>query len=202
MLLWVLRMLFRITAPHHTRPLARKYCRADYAPGRAPAQNARSTASFRKVPPCTTMCSPRSSAEAARITLYNRILYHADGQARRNILHAVAPSFCACLTDEFINTVQREPRSTGRSANKPSFGKVQQSNTPARWRRSAKKSRSQKNRPHSRKYYRSRRLRILKHFISCPPMSIIKSTSGRKCFGRRKMSDGFHQPVIDTEMHF
>ncbi len=24
-----------------------------------------------------------------------------------------APSFCACLTDEFMNTVQREPRSTG-----------------------------------------------------------------------------------------
>ena len=30
---------------------------------------ARSTASFRKVPPWTTMCSPRSSAEAARMTL-------------------------------------------------------------------------------------------------------------------------------------
>ena len=24
-----------------------------------------------------------------------------------------APSFCACLTEEFMNTVQREPRSTG-----------------------------------------------------------------------------------------
>ena len=27
----------------------------------------------------------------------------------------LAPSFCACLTLEFINTVQRVPRSTGRS---------------------------------------------------------------------------------------
>ena len=31
----------------------------------------------------------------------------------------VAPSFCACLTLLFINTVQREPKSTGFSANKP-----------------------------------------------------------------------------------
>ena len=30
---------------------------------------ARRTASLWKVPPCTTMCLPRSSAEAARITL-------------------------------------------------------------------------------------------------------------------------------------
>ena len=33
----------------------------------------------------------------------------------------IAPSFCACLTDEFMNTVQREPRSTGCSANNPNF---------------------------------------------------------------------------------
>ena len=33
----------------------------------------------------------------------------------------VAPSFWACLTEEFINTVHRVPRSTGRSAKRPSF---------------------------------------------------------------------------------
>ena len=31
----------------------------------------------------------------------------------------LAPSFWACLTELFINTVQRLPRSTGRSANRP-----------------------------------------------------------------------------------
>ena len=35
----------------------------------------------------------------------------------------LAPSFCACLTEEFMNTVQREPRSTGVRANRPSFAK-------------------------------------------------------------------------------
>ncbi len=32
-----------------------------------------------------------------------------------------APSFWACLTLEFMNTVQRLPRSTGLSANRASF---------------------------------------------------------------------------------
>ena len=35
-----------------------------------------------------------------------------------------APSFWACLTEEFMNTVQREPRSTGCSAIRPSFEKA------------------------------------------------------------------------------
>ena len=33
----------------------------------------------------------------------------------------LAPSFWACLTLEFMKTVHRLPRSTGRSANRPSF---------------------------------------------------------------------------------
>ena len=32
----------------------------------------------------------------------------------------VAPSFCDCLTEEFMNTVQREPRFTGAVLCKPS----------------------------------------------------------------------------------
>ena len=32
-----------------------------------------------------------------------------------------APSFCACLTEEFINTVQRDPRSIGVSDSSPSL---------------------------------------------------------------------------------
>ena len=34
-----------------------------------------------------------------------------------------APSFCACFTEEFIKTVQREPRSTGCSARQPQLRK-------------------------------------------------------------------------------
>ena len=35
----------------------------------------------------------------------------------------LAPSFCACLTLEFIKTVHRLPRSTGARANSPSLAK-------------------------------------------------------------------------------
>ena len=35
----------------------------------------------------------------------------------------VAPSFCACFTLEFINTVQRVPRSIGFLAKRASFAK-------------------------------------------------------------------------------
>ena len=39
------------------------------------------------------------------------------------ISETVAPSFCACLTEEFMNTVQRVPSSTGAWANRPSLAK-------------------------------------------------------------------------------
>ena len=35
----------------------------------------------------------------------------------------LAPSFWACFTEEFMNTVQREPRLTGFSVNRPSLAK-------------------------------------------------------------------------------
>ena len=84
--------------------------------------NARSTASFRNVPPCTTICLPSESASAARITLYSAFLT-TDIDSQAEMLSIVAPSFCACFTDEFMNTVQREPRSTGALANSPSRAK-------------------------------------------------------------------------------
>ncbi len=52
--------------------------------------------------------------------LVQRVLDNADGQTGGDA-STVAPSFCACFTEEFMNTVQREPRSMGRSANRPSF---------------------------------------------------------------------------------
>ena len=39
------------------------------------------------------------------------------------ISSTVAPSFCACLTELFINTVHLEPRSTGLFAKFPNFAK-------------------------------------------------------------------------------
>ena len=38
-----------------------------------------------------------------------------------------APSFCACLTEEFMNTVQRLPRSTGCSASRLIAAKLRMS---------------------------------------------------------------------------
>ena len=56
----------------------------------------------------------------ARMTLYSAFLTTLI-ERPAEMFSTVAPSFCACLTEEFMNTVQREPRSTGRSAKRPSF---------------------------------------------------------------------------------
>ena len=65
------------------------------------------------------MLRPSSSGLDARMTLYNAFL--TTEMDRPALIFSIeAPSFCACLTDEFINTVQRLPRSTGLSANRPS----------------------------------------------------------------------------------
>ena len=79
---------------------------------------ARSTASFRKVPPCTTMLRPSSSGELARMTLYSAFFTTlTDRPAEMSSM--VAPSFWLCLTEEFMNTVQRVPRSTGAFERRP-----------------------------------------------------------------------------------
>ena len=83
---------------------------------------ARSTASFKKVPPCTTMWSPRLRASTTRMTLY-RAFFTTLVERPAEIFSMEAPSFWACFTEEFINTVQREPRSTGLSAKRPSLAK-------------------------------------------------------------------------------
>ena len=71
-----------------------------------------STASERKVPPWTTMCSPRSSVFLILITFCMAFLI--TEYARPAAMSAgSAPSFWACFTFEFMKTVQREPRSTG-----------------------------------------------------------------------------------------
>ena len=44
-----------------------------------------------------------------------------DEESPAEISSTEAPSFCACFTDEFMNTVHLEPSSTGAFANKPSL---------------------------------------------------------------------------------
>ena len=56
-----------------------------------------------------------------------RSLTGKDKEKPAEISGTEAPSFCACFTLEFINTVQRVPRSIGCSANRAAFAK---SSTP------------------------------------------------------------------------
>ena len=45
-----------------------------------------------------------------------------DEESPAEISSTEAPSFCACFTDEFMNTVHLEPSSTGAFANSPRHG--------------------------------------------------------------------------------
>src|SRR5690554_3701788 len=90
-----------------------------------------------------------------------------------------APSFWACLTLEFINTVHLEPRSTGDldviafDANSPIL-------------RSKDSAKVSKKDPHPAEHASFNSMLsitpflIFRHFISCPPISRIKSTPGQK----------------------
>ena len=90
-----------------------------------------------------------------------------------------APSFCACLTEEFINTVQREPRSTGRSAYSPSAANsaTLYPSAPAKVCRNEPQPEEQAS---LRKILSIAPFLTLKHLMSCPPMSMMKSTCGSK----------------------
>ena len=66
------------------------------------------------------MWSPNSLGSFTLSTLYNAFLITEYARPAA-ISGIVAPSFCACFTLEFINTVQRDPKSIGIGANKPSL---------------------------------------------------------------------------------
>ena len=91
----------------------------------------------------------------------------------------VAPSFWACFTLEFMNTVQRLPRSTGRSANRPSWANSFTS-YPSAWAKVCRKLPQPEEQASFRKMLLMAPSSILKHFMSWPPMSMMKSTLGRK----------------------
>ena len=97
----------------------------------------------------------------------------------------LAPSFWACFTLEFMKTVQRLPRSTGRSAKRPSWAKSFTS-WPRAWAKVWRKLPQPEEQASFKKMLLMAPSSILKHFISCPPMSMIKSTLGRKCLAAVK----------------
>ena len=78
------------------------------------------TALFKKVPPWTTILSPASSGSLNLITLY-RAFFITEYDNPAEISPIEAPSFCACFTFEFINTVHLVPRSTGLEDSNASF---------------------------------------------------------------------------------
>ena len=109
----------------------------------------------------------------------NRAFFITEYDNPADISLTSAPSFCACFTLEFINTVHLEPRSTGALDFSASFAK----SSIFILRDFAKLS---INEPHPDEHASFNKIEsitpffILKHFISCPPISSIKSTPGKK----------------------
>ena len=91
----------------------------------------------------------------------------------------VAPSFCACLTELFMNTVQREPSSTGCCANRPRRENSSISMPIALANVWMKEPQPDEQASLSMMESMTRFF-TLKHLMSCPPMSMMKSTSGLK----------------------
>ena len=92
----------------------------------------------------------------------------------------LAPSFCACLTALFINTVQREPSSTGCLAYRPFSENLLISMPIARAKVWINEPQPDEQASFSIMESIAPFL-ILKHLMSCPPISIMKSTCGLKC---------------------
>ena len=88
-----------------------------------------------------------------------------------------APSFWACFTEEFMNTVQRVPRSTGLVEAMAARAKARTS-VPIVW---AKVCR---NDPHPDEHASLTEMestawsRMRRYFMSCPPMSMTEATPG------------------------
>src|SRR3989304_3561806 len=78
------------------------------------------TAGLRNVPPCTTICSPSESVLVTFKTLCSAFLM-TEYASPAEISLIEAPSRNDCLTFEFMNTVQRVPRSQGASPLVASF---------------------------------------------------------------------------------
>ena len=96
-----------------------------------------------------------------------------------------APSFWACLTEEFMNTVQRLPRSTGFSAASPSRPNSRTSVPMV----SAKVCRNEPQPDEQASLTEiesTAPLRIFRYFMSWPPMSMTLVTPGQTAAAARK----------------
>ena len=109
-----------------------------------------------------------------------------------------APSFWACFTLEFMNTVQREPRFTGWGAKRPILAKSAMVYPRALAKVSIKEPQPDEQASLSM-MESTAPLRILKHFISWPPMSMMKSTSGLKWAAALKWATVSTRPQIAGE---
>ena len=130
------------------------------------------------------MFLPNSSKFLIFITLYKAFLI-TEYESPADISETLTPSFCTCLTFEFINTVHLEPKSTGlfelianlanSSIEIPSDLLNPSINEPQ---------------PDEQASFNKMLLitpsLIIKAFISCPPISKINSTLGINSFAPLK----------------
>ena len=145
----------------------------------ASCSNARNTASFKNVPPCTMTFVPTSCGSRILITLNSAFLM--TEMARPAAMSpTVAPSFCACFTREFMNTVQRLPKSTGFSA----WIAVLANSETSRFRPVAKLSMKLPQPDEHASFSMIWSITpsfTRRHFMSWPPISRMNSTPGSIC---------------------
>ena len=145
---------------------------------------ARSTASFKKVPPCTMTFVPTSCGSRILMTL-NRAFLTTEIARPAAMSPTVAPSFWACFTRLFMNTVQRLPRSTGFSAEMA----VAANSATSRFRPLAKDSMKLPQPEEQASFSMMWSMTpsfTRKHFMSWPPMSRMNSTPGSISWAPRK----------------
>ena len=136
--------------------------------------NALTTASFRIVPPCTTIQSPNDDKSFIFKTLC-RQFFTTEYARPAAISPTEAPSRSTCLTLEFMNTVHRVPRSQGLSAKQASRANSETSCPNVREKVSIKEPQPDEHASLSSMRV-SMPLSTNIAFISCPPMSRIKDT--------------------------
>ena len=112
-----------------------------------------------------------------RMTLYSAF-FTMEMDSPAEMSSRVAPSFWACFTEEFMNTVQREPRSTGCFASRPRRANSSTGRPPAAWAKVCMKEPQPEEQASFRKMSSMASSFILKHLMSWPPMSMMKSTPG------------------------
>ena len=97
----------------------------------------------------------------------------------------VAPSFWACFTREFMNTVQRLPRSTGFRAPMASWAKARTSMSMDTAKLSMKEPQPEEHASFSMMCSMTPS-RTRRHFMSWPPISRMNWTPGRKARAPRR----------------